>query len=195
MEYVMIAMEIQSLVRGNSSVPSLIFLQPTDSAFKKLQNKPTKNPSPIDNTQRNAPVLDSKPILPIRVGTHEAAVLSTCIDRMRKGCSASEVFSRPTPFDIILQMLKHTNTHIVYFEIYDVKGTVFYVRGNISQDNGESFTIEVRPSDACVLSILLNVALFVDDHVISSAQIPNLEAQLNQQQDKALENFISSLDE
>lgn len=191
----MIAMEIQSLVRGNSSVPSLIFLQPTDSAFKKLHNKPTKNPTPIDNTQRNAPVLDNKPILPIRVGTHEASVLSTCIDRMRKGCSASEVFSRPTPFDIILQMLNHTNTHIVYFEIYDVKGTVFYARGNISQDNGESFTIEVRPSDACVLSILLNVALFVDDHVISSAQIPNLEAQLNQQQDKALENFISSLDE
>lgn len=191
----MIAMEIQSLVRGNSSVPSLIFLQPTDSAFKKLQNKPTKNPTPIDNTQSNAPVLDNKPILPIRVGTHEASVLSTCIDRMRKGCSASEVFSRPTPFDIILQMLNHTNTHIVYFEIYDVKGTVFYARGNISQDNGESFTIEVRPSDACVLSILLNVALFVDDHVISSAQIPNLEAQLNQQQDKALKNFMSSLDD
>ena len=191
----MIAMEIQSLVRGNSSVPSLIFLQPTDSAFKKLQNKPTKNPASKDNTQRNAPVLDNKPILPIRVGTHEASVLSTCIDRMRKGCNASEVFSRPTPFDIILQMLNHTNTHIVYFEIYDVKGSVFYARGNISQDNGESFAIEVRPSDACVLSILLNVALFVDDHVISSAQIPNLEAQLTQQQDKALENFISSLDD
>lgn len=191
-------MEIQSLVRGNSSVPSLIFLQPTDSAFKKLQHKrmdPTKNPSLINRAQSNTGDVDNKPILPIRVGTHEAAVLSTCIDRMRKGCSASEVFSRPTPFDIILQMLNHTNTHIVYFEIYDVKGTVFYARGNISQDNGESFTIEVRPSDACVLSILLNVALFVDDHVISSAQIPNLEAQLNQQQDKALENFISSLDE
>lgn len=191
----MVAMEIQSLVRGNSSVPSLIFLQPTNSAFKKLQNKPTKNPAPKDRAQSNTGDVDSKPILPIRVGTHEAAVLSTCIDRMRKGCSASEVFSRPTPFDIILQMLKHTNTHIVYFEIYDVKGTVFYARGNISQENGESFAIEVRPSDACVLSILLNVALFVDDHVISSAQIPNLEAQLTQQQDKALENFISSLDE
>lgn len=191
-------MEIQSLVRGNSSVPSLIFLQPTDSAFKKLQHKrmdPTKNPSLKDNAQSNTGDVDSKPIIPIRVGTHEASVLSTCIDRMRKGCSASEVFSRPTPFDVILQMLNHTNTHIVYFEIYDVKDTVFYARGNISQDNGESFTIEVRPSDACVLSILLNVALFVDDHVISSAQIPNLEAQLNQQQDKALENFISSLDE
>ena len=194
----MVAMEIQSLVRGNSSVPSLIFLQPTDSAFKKLQHKrmdPIKNPSLKGNEQSNTPDVDSKPILPIRVGTHEAAVLSTCIDRMRKGCSAGDVFSRPTPFDIILQMLKHTNTRIVYFEIYDVKGTVFYARGNISQDNGESFAIEVRPSDACVLSILLNVALFVDDHVISSAQIPNLEAQLNQQQDKALENFISSLDD
>lgn len=194
----MIAMEIQSLVRGNSSVPSLIFLQPTDSAFKKLQHKrmdPIKNPSLKGNEQSNTPDVDSKPILPIRVGTHEASVLSTCIDRMRKGCSASEIFSRPTPFDIILQMLKHTNTRIVYFEIYDVKGTVFYARGNISQENGESFAIEVRPSDACVLSILLNVALFVDDHVISSAQIPNLEAQLTQQQDKALENFISSLDE
>ena len=194
----MVAMEIQSLVRGNSSVPSLIFLQPTDSAFKKLQHMrmdPIKNPSLKDNAQSNTAGVDNKPILPIRVGTHEAAVLSTCIDRMRKGCSASEVFSRPTPFDIILQMLKHTNARIVYFEIYDVKGTVFYARGNISQDNGESFAIEVRPSDACVLSILLNVALFVDDHVISSAQIPNLEAQLTQQQDKALENFISSLDE
>lgn len=194
----MIAMEIQSLVRGNSSVPSLIFLQPTDSAFKKLQHMrmdPIKNPSLKGNKQSNTPDVDSKPILPIRVGTHEAAVLSTCIDRMRKGCSAREVFSRPTPFDIILQMLKHTNTRIVYFEIYDVKDTVFYARGNISKDNGEFFTIEVRPSDACVLSILLNVALFVDDHVISSAQIPNLEAQLNQQQDKALENFISSLDD
>lgn len=194
----MVAMEIQSLVRGNSSVPSLIFLQPTDSALKKLQHKrmdPTKNPSLKDNAQSNTGDVDNKPILPIRVGTHEAAVLSTCIDRMRKGCSASEVFFRPTPFDIILQMLKHTNARIVYFEIYDVKGTVFYARGNISQDNGESFAIEVRPSDACVLSILLNVALFVDDHVISSAQIPNLEAQLTQQQDKALENFISSLDE
>lgn len=191
-------MEIQSLVRGNSSVPSLIFLQPTDSAFKKLQHKrmdPIKNPSLKGNKQSNTPDVDSKPILPIRVGTHEAAVLSTCIDRMRKGCSARGVFSRPTPFDIILQMLKHTNTRIVYFEIYDVKDTVFYARGNISKDNGEFFTIEVRPSDACVLSILLNVALFVDDHVISSAQIPNLEAQLNQQQDKALENFISSLDD
>lgn len=194
----MIAMEIQSLVRGNSSVPSLIFLQPTDSAFKKLQHKrmdPIKNPSLKGNKQSNTPDVDSKPILPIRVGTHEAAVLSTCIDRMRKGCSAREVFSRPTPFDIILQVLDHTNTRIVYFEIYDVKGTVFYARGNISKDNGEFFAIEVRPSDACVLSILLNVALFVDDHVISSAQIPNLEAQLNQQQDKALENFISSLDD
>lgn len=194
----MIAMEIQSLVRGNSSVPSLIFLQPTDSAFKKLQNKymdPTKKPALKENTQSNAPDVDSKPILPIRVGTHEAAVLSTCIDRMRKGCSAGDVFSRPTPFDIILQVLDHTNTRIVYFEIYDVKGTVFYARGNISKDNGEFFAIEVRPSDACVLSILLNVALFVDDHVISSAQIPNLEAQLNQQQDKALKNFMSSLDD
>lgn len=191
-------MEIQSLVRGNSSVPSLIFLQPTDSAFKKLQHKridPIKNPSLKGSEQSNTPDVDSKPILPIRVGTHEAAVLSTCINRMRKGCSAREVFSRPTPFDIILQILNHTNTHIVYFEIYDVKSTVFYARGNISQDNGESFAIEVRPSDACVLSILLNVALFVDDHVISSAQIPNLEAQLNQQQDKALENFMSSLDD
>lgn len=191
-------MEIQSLVRGNSSVPSLIFLQPTDSAFKKLQHMrmdPIKNLSLKGNEQSNTPDVDSKPILPIRVGTHEAAVLSTCIDRMRKGCSAGDVFSRPTPFDIILQMLKYTNTRIVYFEIYDVKGTVFYARGNISKDNGEFFTIEVRPSDACVLSILLNVALFVDDHVISSAQIPNLEAQLTQQQDKALENFISSLDE
>lgn len=191
-------MEIQSLVRGNSSVPSLIFLQPTDSAFKKLQHKrmdPIKNPSLKGNKQSNTPDVGSKPILPIRVGTHEAAVLSTCIDRMRKGCSAGDVFSRPTPFDIILQVLDHTNTRIVYFEIYDVKGTVFYARGNISKDNGEFFAIEVRPSDACVLSILLNVALFVDDHVISSAQIPNLEAQLNQQQDKALENFMSSLDD
>lgn len=191
-------MEIQSLVRGNSSVPSLIFLQPTDSAFKKLQHMrmdPIKNLSLKGNEQSNTPDVDSKPILPIRVGTHEAAVLSTCIDRMRKGCSAREVFSRPTPFDIILQMLDHTKARIVYFEIYDVKDTVFYARGNISKDNGEFFTIEVRPSDACVLSILLNVALFVDDHVISSAQIPNLEAQLNQQQDKALENFMSSLDD
>ena len=194
----MVAMEIQSLVRGNSSVPSLIFLQPTDSAFKKLQHKrmdPIKNPSLKGNEQSNTGGVDNKPILPIRVGTHEAAVLSTCIDRMRKGCSAREVFSRPTPFDIILQMLDHTKARIVYFEIYDVKDTVFYARGNISKDNGEFFTIEVRPSDACVLSILLNVALFVDDHVISSAQIPNLEAQLNQQQDKALKNFMSSLDD
>ncbi len=83
------------------------------------------------------------------------------IDRRLKGQSTA----RPLTHDLLANVIEELGGTIDFIEINDLQSHTFFARINIKQ-NGNTISIDSRPSDAIALGVATTVPIFVAEHVL-----------------------------
>ncbi len=99
--------------------------------------------------------------IPIWIGLFEASAIATELEKI--------VFSRPMTHDLFNECLKTLNATISKIEIGDIRNNTFYANIYLIRE-GQSFTIDARPSDAIALALRAHAPIFVDESVIEKSR-------------------------
>jgi uncharacterized protein len=99
--------------------------------------------------------------IPIWIGLFEASAIATELEKI--------VFSRPMTHDLFNECLKTLNVTLNKIEIVDIRNNTFYATIYLTRD-GQSITIDARPSDAIALALRAHAPIFVDENVIEKSR-------------------------
>jgi bifunctional DNase/RNase len=107
---------------------------------------------------------------PIVIGLPEAMA----IERRLKGLVAP----RPQTHDLLASVIRHLGATLVRIEIHDLSGGTFFARLVLDRD-GETVTVDSRPSDAIALGVAEGVPVEVEEAVLEEARAnpPSLESE------------------
>ncbi|PKN67691.1 MAG: hypothetical protein CVU54_16720 [Deltaproteobacteria bacterium HGW-Deltaproteobacteria-12] len=99
--------------------------------------------------------------IPIWIGLFEASAIATELEKI--------VFSRPMTHDLFNECLKVLNVAVNKIEIGDIRNNTFYASIYLIRE-GQSFTVDARPSDAIALALRARAPIFVDETVIEKSR-------------------------
>lgn len=97
---------------------------------------------------------------PIAIGLSEAFA----IERRMSGA----VPPRPQTHDLLESVISSMGATLVRIEIHDLDSGTFHARLILDQD-GRTFAVDSRPSDALALGVASDTPIFVEDSVIEEA--------------------------
>lgn len=137
----MVPVSIQMLIVSNGPVSSVVVLQPFEEAVQPGIFR----------------------VVPIWIGTNEAAQLSLALEQTR--------FSRPMTHDLFLDALTNLDARIDHVIINDVKGTTFFARLTLQQHD-RLIELDARPSDAMALAIRKKAPIYIEESVLERASFP-----------------------
>lgn len=100
--------------------------------------------------------------LPIWIGPFEAEAIAMELQSMPP--------ARPLPYDLIKSIIAEMGGNVREILVTDLSEDVFYARIVIEQ-NGQTHSIDSRPSDAIALAVRSNVSIFVDESVMDRAGV------------------------
>jgi uncharacterized protein len=101
-------------------------------------------------------------VLPIWVGVYEANAIALEIERVST--------PRPMTHDLIKSLLLGLNTGVRKVVVNELKEDTFYALIWLERD-GETITVDSRPSDALALALRLDCPIFVDDAVLKNSKL------------------------
>jgi bifunctional DNase/RNase len=125
----------------------------------------------------NAPIVILKDVqgdtvLPIWVGLYEANAIALEVEKATT--------PRPMTHDLLKNLLQGLNANLQRVVVTELKNDTFYAVLWLEQD-GETVTIDCRPSDALALALRADCPIFVDEDVLRVAKvIPNPTDQATQ---------------
>jgi bifunctional DNase/RNase len=133
---------------------------------------------------------DDERYLPIWIGPFEADAITIGLQQVQ--------MTRPLTHDLLEAIIGHMNASISHIKVNDLKNDTFYAEIVVEQ-NGQTLSIDSRPSDAIALAVRVNVPIYVADEVMDKAGIvpSGDEAQLvleDEEQLSAFRDFVDSLD-
>jgi bifunctional DNase/RNase len=99
---------------------------------------------------------------PIVIGLPEAQA----IERRLKGIP----IKRPQTHDLLMSVITALGARLESITINDLADHTFYALLTLRDREGKVVQIDSRPSDAIALGIASNVPIFVEEHVLESAQ-------------------------
>ncbi|MBC7833955.1 MAG: bifunctional nuclease family protein [Phycisphaerales bacterium] len=99
---------------------------------------------------------------PIVIGLPEAQA----IERRLKGIQ----IKRPQTHDLLMNIITALGAKLESITINDLSDHTFFAVLNVRDKAGKQLQIDSRPSDAIALGIATNVPIFVEEHVLESAQ-------------------------
>jgi bifunctional DNase/RNase len=99
---------------------------------------------------------------PIVIGLPEAQA----IERRLKGIQ----IKRPQTHDLLMNIITALGAKLESITINDLSEHTFYALLTIRTKDGKTIQVDSRPSDAIALGIASNVPIFVEEHVLESAQ-------------------------
>ena len=136
--------------------PKMIESKVTGLALDVTTNSPVLTIQPID----------SEKVLPIWIGHYEAWAISMEISGMES--------KRPLTHDLLLSMIKSLNGVIEKVEIFDLESQTFFAR-IVVKVNGESVSVDSRPSDSIALALKSKAPIFVNEELfnLKSEQLKN----------------------
>lgn len=102
--------------------------------------------------------VESESILPIWVGAYEANAIALEIEKI--------VPQRPMTHDLLRNLIVETGLKILRVIINDLRDNTFYALIEMSDEKGNSITLDARPSDAIALALRLDCAIFVEQKVL-----------------------------
>jgi len=100
---------------------------------------------------------------PIVIGLPEAFA----IERRLKGIEVP----RPQTHDLLASVIRELGGTLVRIEINDLREGTFFARLIVERD-GETVSIDSRPSDAIALGVSQDVPILVDERVLAEASAP-----------------------
>ena len=121
-------------------------------------------------------------ILPIWVGIYEANAIALEIEKVAT--------PRPMTHDLIKNLLLGLNTAVRKVVVNDLRDDTFYALIWLERD-GETISIDSRPSDALALALRLDCPIYVEDDVLKSSKLASAVSEKinNEELRKWLENL------
>src|SRR5580658_6222822 len=121
-------------------------------------------------------------ILPIWVGIYEANAIALEIEKVQT--------PRPMTHDLLKNMLTGLDVHVQKVVVCDLKDDTFYALIWMERE-GQTLSMDSRPSDALALALRLDCPIFVDDQVLKNSKMSNVisEKTSNEELRKWLENL------
>jgi bifunctional DNase/RNase len=120
-------------------------------------------------------------ILPIWVGIYEANAIALEIEKVST--------PRPMTHDLLKNMLVGLNASVRKVVVSDLRDDTFFALIWVERD-GQSISIDSRPSDALALALRLDCPIYVDEEVLkSSKRSTAAEKVTNEEWRKWLENL------
>jgi bifunctional DNase/RNase len=106
--------------------------------------------------------LDAERFLPIWIGVYEAEAITISLQEVE--------VARPLTHDLLKNIFTALNAHIVRVEVSALHDDTFF--GSIvAEANGQTVTIDARPSDALNLAVRAHVPILVARSVMDSAGV------------------------
>ncbi|MCD9188051.1 MAG: bifunctional nuclease family protein [Pyrinomonadaceae bacterium] len=102
--------------------------------------------------------IESESILPIWVGAFEANAIALEIEKI--------VPQRPMTHDLIRNIITQTNLKASKVIINDLVDNTFYALIELVDLNGNTVSIDSRPSDAIAIALRIDCPIFVDQKVL-----------------------------
>ena len=121
-------------------------------------------------------------ILPIWVGIYEANAIALEIEKVAT--------PRPMTHDLIKNLLLGLNTAVRKVVVNDLRDDTFYALIWLERD-GETISIDSRPSDALALALRLDCPIYVEETVLKSSKLASAVSEKinNEELRKWLENL------
>ena len=126
--------------------------------------------------------LQGSGVLPIWVGVYEAQAIALEIEKVQT--------ARPMTHDLLKNVLTGLNVHVQKVVVSDLKDDTFYALIWMERE-GQTLSMDSRPSDALALALRLDCPIFVEDQVLKSSKITSVvsEKSTNEELRKWLENL------
>lgn len=128
--------------------------------------------------------VDGNNILPIWVGIYEANAIALEIEKVST--------PRPMTHDLIKTLLLGLNAGVRKVVVNELKDDTFYALIWLDK-NGESISVDSRPSDALALALRVDCPIFVDDSVLKSSRAAN--ASSDKIQNEELRRWLENLND
>jgi uncharacterized protein len=103
-------------------------------------------------------------VLPIWVGIYEANAIALEIEKVST--------PRPMTHDLLRNLLVGLETHVHKVVVNELKDDTFYALIWLDRD-GQTISIDSRPSDALALALRVDCPIFVEDEVLKNSKIAN----------------------
>src|SRR5919197_4988843 len=105
---------------------------------------------------------DGERYLPIWIGAMEATAIAFALQGI--------VTQRPMTHDLLKNVLEEVGVRVERISITELKEGTFYAMIRMSQ-NGSSYEVSIRPSDAIALAVRASVPIFAAEEVLNEASI------------------------
>ena len=121
-------------------------------------------------------------VLPIWVGIYEANAIALEFEKVQT--------PRPMTHDLLKNVLTGLNVHVQRVVVCDLKDDTFYALIWMERD-GQTMSMDSRPSDALALALRLDCPIFVDDEVLKHSKIASAISEKSSSEElrKWLENL------
>jgi bifunctional DNase/RNase len=121
-------------------------------------------------------------VLPIWVGIYEANAIALEIEKVQT--------PRPMTHDLLKNVITGLNVHVQRVVVCDLKDDTFYALIWMERD-GQTMSMDSRPSDALALALRLDCPIFVDDEVLKHSKIASAISEKSSSEElrKWLENL------
>ena len=107
-------------------------------------------------------------VLPIWVGVYEANAIALEIEKVAT--------PRPMTHDLIKNLLMGLNTSVKKVVVSDLREETYFALIWMEQ-NGETISVDSRPSDALALALRLDYPIYVEDEVLKSGKLTTTTAE------------------
>lgn len=112
--------------------------------------------------------VDSETILPIWVGSYEANAIALEIEKI--------VPQRPMTHDLLRNLIIQLNYTLKKIIVNDLADNTFYAVLELEDSEGNSITLDARPSDAIALALRADCPIFITQKVLNlsnATSVPN----------------------
>jgi len=104
---------------------------------------------------------DGSSVLPIWVGIFEANAIATQLEKV--------VSPRPMTHDLLRSVIQTLRAQVRRIVITDLRDNTFFATIHLDRE-GESLTVDARPSDAMALALRVEAPIFVEQEVLDKSE-------------------------
>ena len=112
--------------------------------------------------------VEKNTLLPIWVGIFEANAIALQIERIDT--------PRPMTHDLLKNVLFHLNAQVLKIVVSELRENTFFAVIHLDMD-GDTMTIDSRPSDAIALALRTDAPIYVTEEVINNSRNITLESE------------------
>ena len=86
-----------------------------------------------------------------------------------------KVMRRPMTHDLFASLVEAAQLNLVSVEVTELRDQVFYARMNFESDQGNTFSLDARPSDAVAIATGMGTPIFASEEILGEIGEVELE--------------------